>query len=219
MDGVIYLARVAKNDAAEEKPSINFQAKTVKGEATRQKLLSAAEEVIGSKGYFRTSVIDITLKAGVAQGTFYFYFPGKQDIFEQLVRDLSHNLRREVSQALVGASSRKEAEERGFAAFFTYVKKHRNLYRIVQEAEFVDEELYKWYYRRLAKGYVHGLQGAMDAGEFRTLNPETVAYALMGIADSLGMRWILWEEKDVPDSVIADTMALIMEGLSVRERR
>lgn len=194
-----------------------FQAKTVKGEATKQKLLSAAEEVIGSSGYFRTSVTDITAKAGVAQGTFYFYFPSKQDIFEQLVRDLSHNLRREISQALVGARCRREAEEQGFAAFFAYVKKHPKLYRIVQEAEFVDEELYKWYYRRLAEGYIKGLKTAMATGELRALDPETVAYALMGIADALGMRWILWEEKDVPGSVLADTMVLLMDGLMMRQ--
>ncbi|KLU63170.1 putative HTH-type transcriptional regulator YvdT [Peptococcaceae bacterium CEB3] len=213
------MTHIAENEVAGKRTGNTFQAKTVKGEATRLKLLSAAEEVIGSKGYFRTSVVDITLKAGVAQGTFYVYFPGKQDIFEQLVRDLSHNLRREVSQALVGAQGRREAEEKGLAAFFSYVKKHRNLYRIVQEAEFVDEELYKWYYRRLAKGYVHGLQAAMEKGEFRPLDAETVAYALMGIADALGMRWILWEEKDVPKSVINDAMTMIMEGLSAREGR
>lgn len=193
-----------------------FQAKTLRGEVTRQKLLEAAEEVFGTKGYFYTSITDITVKAGVAQGTFYFYFPGKQDIFEQLVRDLSHNLRREISQVLTGINIRREAEERGFAAFFAYVKKHPKLYRIVQEAEFVDEELYKWYYRRLAQGYIEGVKAAMETGEFRPLDPETVAYALMGIADTLGMRWIMWEDKEVPPQVLMDAMALIMDGLTIK---
>ncbi|WP_459997644.1 TetR/AcrR family transcriptional regulator [Paradesulfitobacterium aromaticivorans] len=75
---------------AENSSSKSFQAKTSRGEATRQKLLAAAEEIFGTKGYFRTSVVDITIKAGVAQGTFYVYFPGKKDIFEELVKELSH---------------------------------------------------------------------------------------------------------------------------------
>lgn len=191
----------------------SFQAKTSRGEATRQKLLAAAEEVFGEKGYYRASVVDITQKAGVAQGTFYLYFPGKKDIFEELVIDLSHTLRSEISQAVSGIGSRREAEERGFAIFFSFIKEHRNLYRIVQEVAFVNEELYKWYYQRFAEGYIKGLETAMDQEEFRRLDAETVAYALIGIAEFLGMRWVLWEKEDVPDKALSTAMSLVMEGL------
>ncbi len=208
---------MSTNESNKEAPAKgqtkDFQAKTSRGEATRQKLLDAAEEIFGEKGYFRASVVDITLKAGVAQGTFYVYFPGKQDIFAELVRELSHNLRREISQAVSGLNSRREVEERGFAAFFAFIKKHRNLYRIMQQVEFVDEDLYKWYYRRMAQGYVQGVEAAMEAGEFRRLDPETVAYALMGIAEFIGMRWVLWEGKDVPAKAFNTVMSMVMEGL------
>ncbi len=193
-------------------------AKTSRGEATRNKLLAAAEEVFGAKGYYSASMVDITLKAGVAQGTFYIYFRSKKDIFEALVKDLSHNLRREISQAVSGAASRREAEEGGFAIFFSFIKEHRNLYRIVQDLAFVDEDLYKWYYRRFAEGYITGLEAAMKAGEFRHLDPETVAYALIGIAEFLGMRWVLWEKEPVPEKAMTAAMSLVMEGL-LGERR
>ncbi|MHB1404833.1 MAG: TetR/AcrR family transcriptional regulator [Desulfitobacteriaceae bacterium] len=201
---------------AENNSGKSFQAKTSRGEATRQKLLAAAEEIFGTKGYFRTSVVDITLKAGVAQGTFYVYFPGKKDIFEELVKELSHNLRREISQAVTDVKNRMEAEERGLAAFFDFIKEHRNLYRIVQEAQFVDEELYKWYYRRFAQGYIKGLEGAMTSGEFRDLDPETVAYALIGMAEFLGRRWVLWEEREMPQEVLEAALTLVMQGLLPR---
>ncbi|WP_206808543.1 TetR/AcrR family transcriptional regulator [Paradesulfitobacterium ferrireducens] len=196
--------------------SKSFQAKTSRGEATRQKLLAAAEEIFGTKGYFRTSVVDITLKAGVAQGTFYVYFPGKKDIFEELVKELSHNLRQEISQAVTSVKNRMEAEERGLAAFFAFIKEHRNLYRIVQEAQFVDEELYKWYYRRFAQGYIKGLEGAMASGEFRNLDAETVAYALIGMAEFLGRRWVLWEEREMPQEALETALTLAMQGLLPR---
>lgn len=194
----------------------SFQAKTSRGEATRQKLLAAAEEIFGTKGYFRTSVVDITLKAGVAQGTFYVYFPGKKDIFEELVKELSHNLRREISQVVTGARNRREAEERGLMTFFAFIKEHRNLYRIVQEALFVDEELYKWYYHRFAQGYIKGLKEAMASGEFCELDPETVAYALIGMAEFLGRRWVLWEDEMSP-KVLENALTLVMQGLIPRE--
>lgn len=201
----------------EENQSKNFQAKTSRGEATRQKLLAAAEEVFGSKGYYRASVVDITQRAGVAQGTFYLYFPGKKDIFEELIKDLSHNLRLEIAQAVEGFKSRREAEAQGFAIFFSFIKEHRNLYRIVQEVAFVDEELYKWYYTRFAEGYIKGLEKAMEAGEFRRIDPETVAYALIGIAEFLGMRWVLWEKEDVPGKAFEAAMSLMFEGLLAKK--
>lgn len=197
----------------DEVQTLKHQAKTSRGEATRQKLLDAAEEIFGTKGYFNTSVVDITIKAEVAQGTFYIYFPSKINVFQELIKELSHVLRKEISQALVGACSRREAEALGFATFFSFIKEHRNLYRLVMEVQFVDEELYKWYYRRLAEGYIKGLEAAMASGEFRDLDPEIVAYALMGIAEFLGMRWVLWEKEDVPEKALATAMSLIMEGL------
>lgn len=209
---------VKNNDdqIAEKKETRNFQAKTSKGEATRRRLMEAAEEVFGIKGFYNTSIVDITQKAQVAMGTFYVYFPSKMEIFEELVKELSHNLRKEISQAVAGSTTRQEVEEKGFVAFFTYIKKHHNLYRIVHEAEFVDEKLYKWYYQRLAKGYINGLQAAIDDKEFRTLDVDTLAYCLMGIADMLGKRWVMWEQKDVPIQVIKTVLALILEGLIPR---
>src|SRR3954468_16198465 len=43
----------------------------------RSELLSAARTVFGKKGYDGATVSEIVGRAGVAQGTFYLYFPGK----------------------------------------------------------------------------------------------------------------------------------------------
>ncbi|WP_368858658.1 TetR/AcrR family transcriptional regulator [Oceanobacillus saliphilus] len=36
--------------------------------------------VLWKKGFFDTSIIKITLKEGVAKGTFYYYFPTKKQL-------------------------------------------------------------------------------------------------------------------------------------------
>jgi hypothetical protein len=110
------------------------------------------------------------------------------------------------------------AERAGFGAFFQFIGAHRNLYRVVRQAEFVDEELYRGYYRRLAAGYASGLEAAMNAGQVMRLDPETLAYCLMGIGDFLGMRWVLWEERDPPAHVIDTMTALIHHGMEGSRR-
>ncbi len=186
---------------------------TRRGQQTRQRLLDAAEAVFGEKGYDRASIVEITQRAGVAQGTFYVYFPDKKAIFVELVKELSHRLRREIAMAVEGVSDRIEVERVGFYAFFKFAHQHRNLYRVVRQAEFVDEDLFRWYYRRLAKGYVRGLSKAMEAGQIRRLDPECLAYCLMGIGDFLGMRWVLWNDERPPKAVIESMLAFIRHGM------
>ena len=52
-----------------------------------ERLLRAAVDVFGARGYHAARVSDIVGRAGVAQGTFYLYFENKEAIFLQLVDD------------------------------------------------------------------------------------------------------------------------------------
>jgi len=187
--------------------------KRERGQRTRQRLLDAAEAAFGRHGYFDTSISDITREADVAQGTFYVYFPSKKAIFSELVRERSHDLRRTIQEAVAGFSDRRDVERAGFTSFFDFIRRHPAMYRIVRQAEFVDPNLFRWYYRRFADGYVHGLREAIEAGQIRNLDPEVLAFCLMGIADFLGMRYVLWEKQVPKPAVIDAVMEFMMSGL------
>lgn len=192
---------------------------TKRGARTRQKLLDAAEEIFGKKGYYNTSIVDICQAAEVAQGTFYLYFSSKYEIFAELITQLSRDFRRRIREEVAKAKSQAEAQQIGFRTFFEWVKNHRNLYSIVQQSVLVDENLYRSYYERLASGYIKGLEQAMEDGEFRRLDPETVAYCLMGISQFIGMRWVYWEGRDVPEHVLNDAFSFIFDGLKAKDGR
>lgn len=181
--------------------------------------MEKAEKVFGEKGYFSASIVDITREANVAQGTFYIYFPSKQAIFEELIRQLSRDFRSQIKTDVSQAKDQREAQYIGFKSFFRWVRNHRNLYSIVQQAVMVDESLYRWYYERLAQGYVKGLQEVMDQGEFEPMDAETAAYCLMGISQFIGMRWVYWEDQEVPEQVLEDVMKLIFDGLGKKRAR
>lgn len=186
---------------------------TARGEATRQKLLEAAERLFGRKGYHRASVSGITREAGVGHGTFYLYFESKEEIFRELVRHLSHELRSTIAREVEGLDDRLEAERAGFRTFFAFVREHQNLYRIVNEADSVDPALSRWYYERLGRGYAEGLREAMEAGQIRRLDPEALAYALAGMGHMLGVRWVLWEGREPPEAWMETLMSLLRDGL------
>src|SRR5947209_3125140 len=177
---------------------------TARGLETRARLLAAAEKVFGEKNYFQVSIADITREAGTGNGTFYLYFPSKEAAFRELVQQRGHELRAATRLATAGAHDRVEAERRGFAAFFDFINEHPALYRVVRQAEFVDEELFREYYTVFADGYCSAMQEAMDRGEIAQLNAEVVAYCLMGIGDFIGMRWVLWQDGGIPGDVFED---------------
>jgi AcrR family transcriptional regulator len=190
--------------------------RTKRGERTRERLLEAAEAVFGRLGFEKASISEITREAGVGQGTFYLYFPDKVSCFVELVQALSRRLKDEIREAITTAPDRLAAERVGFRAFFEFVARHRALYRIVRQAEFVDEAVYREYYHSMAAAYRHGLEQAMKRGEIRPLDPLKLAYCLMGIADMLGMRWVLWEEDPPVDELVETAMDLIENGLAPR---
>ena len=77
---------------------------------TRQRLLDAAEQVFGELGFHDASIVKITEAAGVGQGTFYLYFASKQEVFDELVRELSRRIRHTMSEAAEHGETRMESE-------------------------------------------------------------------------------------------------------------
>ncbi len=185
---------------------------TSRGKRTRQALLDAAEAVFGERGFHQATIVEITQRAGVALGTFYLYFPDKKAAFDELVRTLNRTMRQEIRRAVAGLGDRLEVESLGFETFFKFVRRHRNLYRIIRQAEFVDEALYRWHYETMARGYVRGLMDAQRRGQIRAdVDPETIAYALMAMAETLGLRWVLWEDR-LPGVEVRESIRSFLRG-------
>jgi AcrR family transcriptional regulator len=188
-----------------------------RGARTRQRLLEAAEDVFAELGYHDASIVKITEAAGVAQGTFYLYFASKKEIFDELVRDLNRRVRHAMKEASSRGDTRLEQELLGFRAYFRFTAEHRALYRIIRQAEFVSPEMLHYHYERLTEGYVEGLRAAVERGEIAEIDPEVTAWALMAMGELIGMRWILWEERDeVPSEVLVELDRIIERVLEPR---
>ncbi|HET8606685.1 MAG TPA: TetR/AcrR family transcriptional regulator [Gaiellaceae bacterium] len=185
-----------------------------KGLETRRRLLDAAERVFGEHGFYDASIVKITEAAGVAQGTFYLYFASKQEIFEELVRDLNARVRHAMQESAAQGADRIEAERLGFRAYFRFTADHPAIYRIIRQAEFVSPEALRYHYDKITEGYVVGLRQAIGAGEIADVDPEVAAWALMAMGEMLGMRWLLWEgREEMPQDVLNELDRLIVRVL------
>lgn len=187
--------------------------KTSRGRHTRLAILRAAETVIGEKGFAAASIADITRTAGIAQGTFYIYFQSKDEVFAELVAEMSRWTRASLSEAVADAPDRMAAERAGLEGFLRFVRGRPALYNIVEEARFFNPDAYRAYFEQFAAAYVINLERAVEEGEIRPGRAEIRAWALMGIARSLGERYGLWDDGSDITAIVDEVMEMIETGL------
>lgn len=183
--------------------------RTARGERTMRKILDAAREEFGARGFSDSSIVGITQRAGVALGTFYTYFESKESLFQALVRDMSAQVRDTVGPILVQGADRLDSERLGLAAFLRFARDHRDIYRIIDESEFVDPLAYREHYETTATRIAARFRRARDEGQvessFSDDDLDILAWGMMGANVFLGLRFAVWDDKD------ADTVADVME--------
>jgi len=192
--------------------------KTKRGERTLKKICKAAEILFSQKGYYETEINDITNHADVATGTFYIYFPNKRSIFLHLMDELGHELRLEIRKAkeALNPGSFVEMERVSCQVFFAFVQKHYGLFRIVWQAQFVDEESFKYYYERFSSGYIKEIKTAQESGEIHDFEPALISFILIGIHTFVALKQFMFDETKLNDEIIDQVSRFIANGLSKR---
>ncbi len=176
-------------------------------------LLQSAEKLIGEKGYFETSIYDITSHAGYGQGTFYLYFESKEKLLEELVLQANRRLRRTMRQASESIKGRLNKEIRSYKAFLVFMNSHKELYNIVRESEFVLPETGRFYYEKLLTSYISALKESRDKGEIRNIDPRDLGVFLMGIGHFMGLDLLFVDNRPKDwDGYLKEIAALMTKG-------
>jgi AcrR family transcriptional regulator len=193
--------------------------RTERGRRTLRRLLEAAAAEFGERGFHEAAITGITRRADCALGTFYTYFESKEEVFRALVRDMSRATRAHVAEAVKDAPDRLAAERLGLEAFIAFVRRHPELYRIVEEAQFVAQDVYREHYLSFVDGYRRNLSAARERGEIAAGpegSDEPRAWALIGMSVFLGMRYGLWNDDRSPAEIAEAAISLVSEGLRKR---
>ncbi|MFG6284107.1 TetR/AcrR family transcriptional regulator [Sphingomonas sp. S6] len=187
--------------------------RTARGRRTLRALLDAAAVEFGERGFHDASISGITRRAGIALGSFYTYFDSKDAVFRALVTDMSAQVRDHVAPAVRSAPDGLAAERAGLAKFIGFVRDHKEIYRIIDEAEFVDSDSFRAHYASTAERIESRLRAAAARGEVRGDVDDVHAWAIMGMNVFLGLRYGVWsEDRDIAE--VADQAAsLLRDGL------
>jgi AcrR family transcriptional regulator len=86
-------------------------------QALRSELLERASSEFAARGFGRVSMRSLATSLGVTTGTLYHYFPGKQELFEQMAESIAARSARELIGKLPrGGTSAERARLAGACA-------------------------------------------------------------------------------------------------------
>ena len=168
--------------------------RTARGERTLRALLDAAAVEFGEKGFHDGSISGITSRAGVA--------------------DMSARVKDHVAPAMAVAPDPVRAEGAALAAFLHFAREHKEIYRIIDESEFVDPASFRAHYEVTAQRIAQRLRAAADSGAVRADVGDVHAWAIMGMNVFLGLRFGVWEAGADLDGIAATANDFIARGLA-----
>jgi len=158
-----------------------------KSEQTRMKILAAAASVVGKDGYDKASISRITGEAGIAAGLFYYYFPNREELLNQLLPSIGEELIAFIAARVRGMPPDVEREVASFEAYFDFLEQRPEFYRIFSEAQVYTPTAYETHFKLIIDNYVYGLKQLKKVGCLQVPDSELVAlaYALTGIRNYL----------------------------------
>jgi len=183
-----------------------------KRERTRTALIKAASEVIGEKGWDRTSLEEVAARAGMTRGAIYGNFKHREDLFLAVVRanwkpvipPLSPGMTfqeymKTLGKAVAAAASDRRAQGVGALSFMLYALTHKEMRSRVGQ---FNAELYASGAQRLRQSFqrrelpmppehiVRVIHALTDGLTFlRLLTPELITDAVvMNAFDALAVR-------------------------------
>jgi len=166
----------------------------------RRRILQAAVSVFARKGYFAARVSDVARKAGVADGTIYLYFRGKEDI---LVRLFDEVMSEHVAKAREAVHALPSAPERLLAIaerHLAVLGDNRDLAAVFQvelrqSTRFMERFTASWLrdYFDLLDEVIEG--GQRDGSLRADVNRKVAAKMLFGALDETVTSWLLSEKR------------------------
>ncbi len=186
-------------------------------DATRQRLLEAAEQVFSEKGYHGAVVDDIIRVSDSSKGGFYFHFPNKQGIFLALVDALVPKLASAVDRAIAEERDPIAQMDAALRTVLETFSRHRKLSKIllveaVGLGHGFDEKLMqtRGYFAAMIRTY---LDRAVAAGAIAALDTETASWAWFGAINEIVVRWLVTGQPERLDQILPQLRALLLRSV------
>jgi AcrR family transcriptional regulator len=157
-----------------------------------QQIIDAAFAVFGESGLANARLQDIASRAGVSKGTIYLYFPNKEELFREMIRQTAIAAI-ERAENVVTHGTPTEQLVAFMKGYWRFVRSpvFSTIYRLVLGELHQFPDLAKFYAHDVEARVLKLLDGiirrGIDTGEFREMDPVIAARMLVALTVMNGL--------------------------------
>ncbi|MGD9043948.1 MAG: TetR/AcrR family transcriptional regulator [Desulfobacterales bacterium] len=191
-------------------------------EDTRSRITKAATKLFAENGYQQTTIAEIAKMVGLAEGSIYEHFRGKEEILLTIPDVWVNRAIDELDLQLLGIQGAINKLRKFLWWYMHYIESEPLTAKVVflflkTNPNFIQTEVYpnvKTFYSYLTKIFEEG----RESGELMPdLNPFIARATFLGTIEHLVIRWLLKGGTYSLFDNLEETFNVIVEGL--RERR
>jgi AcrR family transcriptional regulator len=182
----------------------------------RRLILDAVAQLIIEKGFYETSMREISEAAGLGKSTLYDYFPSKDDILIAYVADEIHYITTQAEKIMAQEMSASEKIRRILLKQLEYMAANKRLYMKlsfeIQRLSFDSQQRIQQHRHAYQDMLCHLIEAGIQNGEFRPVNP---LLALRGMFAFMSAAVFTSRPTGSPKEMMLDAIDIIFKGLEV----
>lgn len=187
----------------------------------RSDIVQAAVKVFAERGYFAARMREIAEGAGVADGTVYLYFKGKEDLLVSILEEHAEAFLIRARRDADATPDPREKLRRVVERHLLSLENNRHLAQVFQ----IELRHTRRFLRQVARGrvsdYLKLLQeiiaeGAAQGAFRKDLPADMAARAVFGAVDELLTSWVLSTRSAPLAEKAGPLVSLLLEGLEER---
>ena len=167
-------------------------------EQRRSAILASAVRVFAENGFAASRIRDIAAGAGVAEGTIYLYFEGKDDLLLTAFRDRVSEFVASVADAMASDAPFQERLGRFIRAQFESIEAEPALATVLLLESRQSSKFYGGAVRAVLKEYAQAIDTLLESGVERgEVRPDAevplLRRMLIGALEEIELEWLLGE--------------------------
>ena len=182
----------------------------------RAEILAVARKILAKKGLEATTVSEVVAQAGVAQGTFYLYFPSKALLVVALGEQMTEDIFRAVQKATTRAENLAGAIEAGVRSAFEEMGHYKDVLAVIHASVSLVTDPLEWD-RRLEPYYqfIAGLiEDGIKSGEVDpTVDPDLSARLVYVMVHRTAEHHYLYNPNTLTEPYIEEAIGFVQRAL------
>jgi len=183
------------------------------GPERREQVLEAARQAFAESGFHETSMNDVARRAGVTKPVVYQRFESKRDLFRTVLEDVGERLQAAVFETAAAATTPREQVEAGFSAYIEFVQHDPAGFKLLFSGASREDPEWAEIAEGVERSIASNIASLIDIEGVSPLHRQTLAYGVVGMAESMVRHWQTDGGGLDPRDLLADLTSLAWVGL------